>query len=184
VGDTVLLRFLAVGMNHTFAMHPHGFHFEVIGTDGRRLPYMYEKDTLPIVSGERYDVLIKVGAKHKGLCTSCNIGKGISIMHDHNLIGEASDGTYPKGPLTISKCNNAPENSSRVCPGIAKAAPGRSFCGGCIREVHVIAFCLKHVCHIFPQNKAARRMSRFWPGASQSKPHEIVENHFFGPCCG
>jgi len=101
VGDTVLLRFLAVGMNHTFAMHPHGFHFEVIGTDGRRLPYMYEKDTLPMCSGERYDVLVKVGPKHKGLCTSCNIGKGISIMHDHNLIGEASDGTYPKGPLTI-----------------------------------------------------------------------------------
>lgn len=101
VGETVLLRFMAVGFKHTFAMHPHGYHMLVIGTDGRRLSAPYEKDTIPIVSGERYDVLVKIGEKHRGLCTSCNIGSGISIMHDHNLAGEASDGTYPKGPLTI-----------------------------------------------------------------------------------
>ena len=100
-GETVLIRFLAVGFKHTFAMHPHGYHMQVIGTDGRKLNSPYEKDTIPIVSGERYDVLVKIGEKHRGLCTSCNIGKGISIMHDHNLAGEASDGTYPKGPLTI-----------------------------------------------------------------------------------
>ena len=105
VGETVLLRMLAVGMKHTFAIHPHGYHFTVIGTDGRKFPFAYEKDTLPIVSGERYDVLIHPGPKHKGLCTSCNIGKGISIMHDHNLAGEASDGVYPKGPLTIVEVN-------------------------------------------------------------------------------
>lgn len=101
VGETVLLRLISVGNNHSFVLHPHGYHMTVIGTDGRKLSYPYEKDSLPISSGERYDVLVKVGEKHKGLCTSCNIGKGISIMHDHNLRGVASDGKYPKGGLTI-----------------------------------------------------------------------------------
>lgn len=101
VGETVLLRVVSVGNNHTSVLHPHGYHFQVIGTDGRKLPYPYEKDSLPISSGERYEVLVKIGEKHKGLCTSCNIGKGISIMHDHNLRGVASDGKYPKGALTI-----------------------------------------------------------------------------------
>ena len=77
------------------------YHFTVVGTDGRKLPAPYEKDTLPISSGERYDLLFKVGEKHKGICRSCNIGPGVSIMHDHNLRGVASDGKYPMGALTI-----------------------------------------------------------------------------------
>ena len=32
---------------------------------------------------------------------SCGFGKGISIAHDHHLRGEASNGQYPKGPLTV-----------------------------------------------------------------------------------
>lgn len=101
VGETVLLRVVAIGNNHTFALHPHAYHMTVVGTDGRKHPAPYEKDTLPIVSGERYDVLVKIGPKHLGLCTSCNIGPGVSIVHDHNMRGMTSDGKYPQGPLTI-----------------------------------------------------------------------------------
>lgn len=101
VGDTVLLRVLAMGNNHTWALHPHAYHMKVIGTDGRALPAPYEKDTLPIVSGEKYDVLVKIGSKHTGVCQSCNIGAGVSIIHDHNMRGMTSDGKYPQGGLTI-----------------------------------------------------------------------------------
>lgn len=101
VGETVLLRFWAMGHSHVFAMHAHAYHMQVIATDGRRLDSPYWKDTLPIMSGERYDVLVKIGPKHKGVCQSCNIGKGVSIMHDHNMQGQTSGGAYPQGPLTI-----------------------------------------------------------------------------------
>lgn len=101
VGETVLLRVAAIANNHTFVLHPHGYHFEVIGTDGRKLPAPYFKDTLPVCSGERYDLLVRIGEKHRGVCQSCNIGKGVSIMHDHNMSGMTSAGKYPQGALTI-----------------------------------------------------------------------------------
>jgi FtsP/CotA-like multicopper oxidase with cupredoxin domain len=100
-GETVLLRFIAMGSDHTFAYHPHAYHMQVIGTDGRGLDSPYWKDTLPLVSGERYDVLIPIINKRNKVCMSCGMGKGISIAHDHNLRGEASGGQYPKGPLTV-----------------------------------------------------------------------------------
>lgn len=68
---------------------------------GRGLIAPYWKDTLPIISGERYDVLIPIIGKRNKVCMSCGFGKGISIAHDHNLRGEASNGQYPKGPLTV-----------------------------------------------------------------------------------
>jgi FtsP/CotA-like multicopper oxidase with cupredoxin domain len=101
VGETVLLRFWSMGNSHVWAMHPHAYHMKVIATDGRRLDVPYWKDTLPIMSGERYDVLVTIGEKHKGVCQSCNIGKGVSIMHDHNMRGQTAGGSYPQGCLTI-----------------------------------------------------------------------------------
>lgn len=101
-GETVLVRLLALGYEHIFAWHPHGFHGLVIGTDGRKLPFAYEKDTLLIGSGERYDILYKIpdfSARRK--CLSCNYGPGISIAHDHNMKGMVSGGIYPHGPMTI-----------------------------------------------------------------------------------
>lgn len=100
-GETILIRFLAMGWDHVFAFHPHAFHMQVIGTDGRGLDSPYWKDTLPIVSGERYDVLIPVQGKKDGICLSCRLGKGLSIAHDHNLRGETSSGKYPRGPLVV-----------------------------------------------------------------------------------
>ena len=100
-GETVLLRLLAMGYEHTFVFHPHAYHMQVIGMDGRGLDSPYWKDTLPIMSGERIDVLVPINHKKDGICLSCRMGKGLSIAHDHNLKGEASAGKYPKGPLTV-----------------------------------------------------------------------------------
>jgi FtsP/CotA-like multicopper oxidase with cupredoxin domain len=100
-GETVLLRMLAMGWDHTFMFHPHAYHLKVIGTDGRGLDSPYWKDTLPIASGERYDVLVPIHGKKDAICVSCSLGKGLSIAHDHNLRAQASGGKYPRGPLTV-----------------------------------------------------------------------------------
>jgi FtsP/CotA-like multicopper oxidase with cupredoxin domain len=100
-GETVLLRMLAMGWEHVFAFHPHAYHMQVIGTDGRALEAPYWKDTLPLTSGERYDVLVPIRDKRDKICMSCGLGKGLSVAHDHNLRGQASGGKYPRGPLTV-----------------------------------------------------------------------------------
>lgn len=100
-GETVLLRLMGVGFSRDFVFHPHAYHMKVIGTDGRGLESPFWKDTLPIASGERYDVLVPVIGKRNKVCMSCGMGKGISIAHDHNLGNMASTGKYPRGPLTI-----------------------------------------------------------------------------------
>ncbi len=100
--ETVLIRFMAIGADHVFAIHPHGYHMEVVALDGRKLKSSYEKDTLCITSGERIDVLVRIPhfASQKK-CLSCNLGAGVTIMHDHNLRGMVSTGKYPMGALTI-----------------------------------------------------------------------------------
>lgn len=101
-GETVLIRLIALSYNHIFSWHPHAYHGLVIGTDGRKLPAPYEKDTLLLGAGERYDVLYKVPPfSSQSKCLSCNRGPGISIAHDHNMMGMISNGIYPHGPLTI-----------------------------------------------------------------------------------
>jgi FtsP/CotA-like multicopper oxidase with cupredoxin domain len=100
--ETVLIRLMAIGADHVFAIHPHGYHMEVVALDGRKLKSSYEKDTICIASGERVDVLVKIphfASQRK--CLSCNLGAGITIMHDHNLRGMVSTGKYPMGALTI-----------------------------------------------------------------------------------
>src|SRR5207248_8429432 len=91
-GETVLLRFVEMGFDHTFAIHPHAYHMQVVGTDGRALDHPYWKDTLPISSGERYDVLVPIHGKKDAICLSCSLGRGLSVMHDHNLRGQSSSG--------------------------------------------------------------------------------------------
>lgn len=104
-GQTILLRLLAIGWDHTFAFHPHAYHLQVVGSDGRPLDAPYWKDTLPIVSGERYDVLVPVQGKKDAICLSCRMGKGLSIAHDHNLRGQASSGRYPRGAVVVFEIN-------------------------------------------------------------------------------
>lgn len=105
--ETILLRIIAIGADHTFALHPHGYHMTVVGTDGRKLKSPYEKDTLCVSSGERYDVLVKIPKfSSQKKCLSCNYSAGVSIMHDHNLRGTVSTGKYPLGALTIFDIRN------------------------------------------------------------------------------
>ena len=101
--EVVLLRLLAMGWDHTFAFHPHAYHMQVVGMDGRGLDSPYWKDTLPITSGERIDVLVPITSKKDAICMSCRLGKGYSIAHDHNLRAETSGGKYPRGPLVVFK---------------------------------------------------------------------------------
>lgn len=101
-GETVLIRLLAIGYDHIFSWHPHGYHGLVIGTDGRRLDSPYEKDTLLFGAGERYEILYKIpDFASQSRCLSCNRGPGVTIAHDHNMMGMVSAGIYPHGPLTI-----------------------------------------------------------------------------------
>src|SRR5207248_656137 len=98
----------------------------VIGTDGRGLDSPYWKDTLPIVSGEKYDVLVKINTKKDAICVSCRLGKGLSIAHDHNLHGQASGGKYPRGPLTVFTVEEP-----RAAGGVAGAGGTKERAAGC-----------------------------------------------------
>jgi FtsP/CotA-like multicopper oxidase with cupredoxin domain len=100
-GETVLLRLVEASFTHITAFHPHAYHMKVVGTDGRKLDSPYWKDTIPIASGERYDVLVPIIKKRNTVCLSCGFGKGLSVAHDHNMGGMVSTGKYPRGPLTI-----------------------------------------------------------------------------------
>jgi FtsP/CotA-like multicopper oxidase with cupredoxin domain len=114
-GETVLVRLMAIGYDHIFVWHPHGYHGLVVGTDGRKLKHPYEKDSIRIGSGERFDILYKIPKfSSKTRCLSCNLGAGISIAHDHNLRGMVSQGIYPHGPLTIFDVRTKPKSKGTV----------------------------------------------------------------------
>lgn len=101
-GETVLIRLMAIGYDHIYIWHPHGYHGLIIGTDGRKLTVPYEKDSIRIGSGERFDILYKIPPfSSQGKCLSCNLSTGITIAHDHNMRGMVSAGIYPHGSLTI-----------------------------------------------------------------------------------
>jgi FtsP/CotA-like multicopper oxidase with cupredoxin domain len=72
-------------------MHLHGYHFTVVGTDGYPLQpsAQYEKDTLNIGPGERYDIEF----------TSDN--PGTWIFHCHILTHVQNHGVEPGGMITV-----------------------------------------------------------------------------------
>jgi manganese oxidase len=70
-------------------MHMHGFHFEVVASDGRPLPRPYLKDTLSIGPGERYDLLVTLDQL------------GSYPFHSHVLLDNTNDGAYPGGIHTM-----------------------------------------------------------------------------------
>lgn len=122
--ETVLLRLMAIGADHVFALHPHGYHMEVVALDGRKLKSSYEKDTLCITSGERIDVLVKIPhfvSQRK--CLSCNLGAGVTIMHDHNLRGMVSAGKYPMGALTIFDARSREKVAKPEVPLVKEEKP-------------------------------------------------------------
>lgn len=100
VGQTVLVRLINTG-NEDHAMHSHGFHFLVIGTDGRPLASPYYKDTLDIAPGETYDILFVLNQP------------GRYMFHDHFEQNTTNNGLYPGGMITMINVNN-PDGSNPV----------------------------------------------------------------------
>ena len=88
LGDRVLVRLINAGYQWR-AMHLHGFHFEIVATDGRPLAQPYLKDTLSIGPGERYDLLVTLDQL------------GAYPFHSHAVIDNLNDGAYPGGIHTM-----------------------------------------------------------------------------------
>ncbi|MBA2382793.1 MAG: copper oxidase [Chloroflexi bacterium] len=59
VGQRLLVRFIGSNSGFIHPMHIHGGPFTIVATDGVRLPESarYEKDTVNVGPGERYDVI-------------------------------------------------------------------------------------------------------------------------------
>ncbi len=88
VGETVLIRVINSGYQaHSF--HMHGFHFQVIASDGRPLPAAIEKDTINVGPAERYDLLVTFTQS------------GDFPFHSHNILDNTNDGVYPGGMHTM-----------------------------------------------------------------------------------
>ncbi len=100
VGQTVLVRLINAGYI-VHAMHSHGFHFLVIGADGRRLDSPYYKDTLEVAPGERYEILFVFDKP------------GRYMFHDHFEQNTTNNGYYPGGMITMINVNN-PDGSNPV----------------------------------------------------------------------
>ena len=88
LGDKVLVRLINTGYQ-AHAMHLHGFHFEVIASDGRPLASPLIKDTVNVGPGERYDLLITFDQD------------GSYPFHSHNIIDNTNNGIYPGGMHTM-----------------------------------------------------------------------------------
>ncbi|WP_274363194.1 multicopper oxidase domain-containing protein [Paenibacillus thermotolerans] len=88
VGQTVLIRIINSGYQpHSF--HMHGFHFDVVASDGRPLPQATRKDTILIGPGERYDLLVTFDQD------------GMFPLHSHNIVDNTNNGVYPGGLHTM-----------------------------------------------------------------------------------
>jgi len=88
LGEQVLVRLINAGYGWR-SMHMHGFHFEVVATDGRPLAHPYLKDTLSIGPGERYDVMVTLDQL------------GSYPFHSHAILDNLNDGVYPGGIHTM-----------------------------------------------------------------------------------
>ncbi len=100
VGQTVLVRLINAG-SEVHMIHTHGFHFLVIGSDGRKLDTPYYKDTILIGPAERYDIILRLD----------QVGR--FMMHDHIDQNDTSAGNYPGGMMTMINVNE-PDGSNPV----------------------------------------------------------------------
>ncbi len=69
LGQTLLVRFIGTSSNFIHPMHIHGGPFRVVALDGNTLApaQQYDKDTILVGPGERYDVLWRARARGKWL---------------------------------------------------------------------------------------------------------------------
>lgn len=87
-GETALVRLINTGYTWK-SMHMHGFHFDVIASDGRRLPEPLSKDTLSVGPAERYDLLVNFNLA------------GTYPFHSHAIVDNLNSGSYPGGIHTM-----------------------------------------------------------------------------------
>lgn len=78
-GDRVLFRMVNTG-NMVHPMHVHGMHWTVTATDGFALPAPYNKDTLALNAGERFDAVLDAD------------NPGVWMIHCHNLLHTGDGG--------------------------------------------------------------------------------------------
>ncbi|MDB4897561.1 MAG: hypothetical protein JWN15_3823, partial [Firmicutes bacterium] len=112
-GDRVLVRLINAGYTWK-SMHMHGFHFDVIASDGRPLPQPESKDTISIGPGERYDLLVTLDQT------------GTYPFHSHAIVDNLNSGLYPGGIHTMVQVDdgNSPAPVNHADHGAAVALPG------------------------------------------------------------
>jgi len=86
-GDVVRLRIYAPSI--PVAFHPHGHDMLVTHKDGMPLPAPYAADTLPLLPGERYDVIIEMN------------NPGIWMTHDHIEHHVTNVGKHHTGSMLV-----------------------------------------------------------------------------------
>ena len=119
-GDRVLERWIGMGYQE-HSMHQHGWHMELVGTDmeqykdGTDHSYRLVKFTLPISSGETYDVITNVDPVYgengyasgspnsiaNGTSGSNLKWRAIYPIHDHYDYQVTTNGIYPGGALIL-----------------------------------------------------------------------------------
>lgn len=87
-GKVARLRLMNIGFDLR-SIHIHGHHFNVTHSDGYKMPYVLQKDTIPVAPGERYDIYLKADQD-----------PGVWMVHDHQIQAVTSNGIYPGGMMT------------------------------------------------------------------------------------
>jgi manganese oxidase len=89
VGEKIRIRLVNLGQT-SHPMHLHGFHFKIVGTDGRPvLGPPLEKDVVNIAPGERYDLEFVAD------------NPGTWVFHCHILSHVANKGVEPGGMISV-----------------------------------------------------------------------------------
>ncbi|MBW5444628.1 multicopper oxidase domain-containing protein [Cohnella sp. CFH 77786] len=109
VGDTILIRLINSGYE-SHSIHMHGFHFQVIASDGRPLSSPIGKDTINVGPAERYDILVKLTQS------------GHFPIHSHNITDNTNNGVYPGGMHTMMMVEPAlPDATAKLAAGSKEA---------------------------------------------------------------
>ncbi len=111
LGQTVLVRLINAG-SEVHMMHTHGFHFLVIGANGRKLDQPYYKDTLLIEPGERYEIILRLD----------QVGR--FMFHDHIDENATNNGAYPGGMITMINVNNPDGTNPAPMPSMNMSGNG------------------------------------------------------------
>jgi manganese oxidase len=110
-GDRILIRTINAGqMAH--AMHLHGYHFQIVGANGRPWTNGPLKDTVLVGPGESFELLFVVDQE------------GAFPFHDHFETANTNNGTWLGGMHTMFSTSGAmthPSTGTTTAPALAAA---------------------------------------------------------------